>query len=74
MSDKLINNTLFVPDVPFHQDPLLRNPKQQSIKQNIQEINLKLILILKKIHLFKKESCQRCSKDWTSHFLKTQRS
>ena len=27
-----------MPDVPFHPDPLLKNPKQQTIKQNIQEI------------------------------------
>ena len=26
-------------DVPFHPDLLLRNPKQQPIKQNVQEIN-----------------------------------
>ena len=39
MSDRLINNIPFMPDVPFHLDPLLRNPKQQPIKQNIQEIN-----------------------------------
>ena len=41
-SDRLINNIPFIPDVPFHPDPLLRNPKQQPIKQNIQEINLKI--------------------------------
>ena len=41
-SDRLINNTPFMPDVPFHQDPLLRNPKHQPIKQNIQEINPKI--------------------------------
>ena len=41
-SDRLINNIPFMPDVPFHLDPLLRNPKQQSIKQNIQEINSKI--------------------------------
>ena len=29
-------------DVPFHPDLLLRNPKQQPIKQNIQEINPKI--------------------------------
>ena len=28
-----------MPDVPLHPDPLLRNPKQQPIKQNIPEIN-----------------------------------
>ena len=30
-----------MPDVSFQQDMLLRNPKQQTIKQNIQEINPK---------------------------------
>ena len=39
MSDRLINNNPFMPGVPFHPDPLLRSPKQQPIKQNIQEIN-----------------------------------
>ena len=38
-SDRLINNIPFMPDAPFHLDLLLRNPKQQLIKQNIQEIN-----------------------------------
>ena len=41
-SDRLINNNPFMPDVPLHQDPLLRTPKPQPIKQNIQEINLKI--------------------------------
>ena len=43
MNDRLVNNNLFMPDVPFHPDLLLRPPKQQPIKQNItqniQEIN-----------------------------------
>ena len=39
MSHRLINNNPFMPHVPFHPDLLLRNPKQQPIKQNIQEIN-----------------------------------
>ena len=39
MNDRWINNNPFMPDVPFHLDPLLRNSKQQPIKQNIQEIN-----------------------------------
>ena len=39
MNDRLINNTSFMPGVPCHLDPLLRSPKQQPIKQNIQEIN-----------------------------------
>ena len=41
MSDRLINNNNpFMPDVPLHPDLLLRTPKQQTIKQNAQEINL----------------------------------
>ena len=44
VSDRLINNIPFMPDVPFHLDPLLRNPKQHTIKQNIQEINPKINL------------------------------
>ena len=42
MSDRWINNIPFIPDVPFHLDPLLRNPKQHPTKQNIQEINPKI--------------------------------
>ena len=38
-SDRLINSNAFMPGVPFHLDLLLRNPKQQPIKQNIQDIN-----------------------------------
>ena len=41
-SDRLINNNPFMPDVPFHLDLLLQTPKQQPIKQNIQEINPKI--------------------------------
>ena len=39
VSDRLINNNPFMPDVPFHLDLLLRALKQQTIKQNTQEIN-----------------------------------
>ena len=40
VSDILINNNNpFMPDVPLHTDLLLRAPKQQTIKQNAQEIN-----------------------------------
>ena len=38
-SDRLINNNLFMPDVPFHLDPLLGTPKQQPTEQSTQEIN-----------------------------------
>ena len=41
VSDRLINNNNpFMPDVPLHLDLLLRTPKQQTIKQDAQEINL----------------------------------
>ena len=38
VSDRIINNTPFIPDVPFHLDPLLRQPIKQNIthKQNSQ--------------------------------------
>ena len=39
VSGRLINNIPFMPDIPFHPNLLLRNPKQQPIKQNIQGIN-----------------------------------
>ena len=39
VSDRLKNNNNpFIPDVPLHLDPLLSTPKQQTIKQNAQEI------------------------------------
>ena len=41
MSNRLINNNNpFMSDVPLHLDLLLRTPKQQTTKQNTQEINL----------------------------------
>ena len=42
MSDRLINNTPFMPDVPFYPDLLLINSRQQHIKQNVQEITPKI--------------------------------
>ena len=39
MSDRLINNKPFMPDIPLHLDLLLRALKQQTSKQNTQEIN-----------------------------------
>ena len=47
MNDRLVNNNPFMPDVPFHLDPLLRSPTQpikQSLthkqnSQNVQDIN-----------------------------------
>ena len=74
-SDRMINNNHFMPGVPFHLDPLLRNPKQQPIKQNIQEINHNpnINLDFEETHHFKKASCQRCFKDWTNHSSKIQK-
>ena len=72
-SDRFINNNPFMPDVPLHLDPLLGTCKQQPIKQNAQEFNpiLILILILKKTHHFRKASCWRHSKDQTNHFFQS---
>ena len=39
VSNRLINNNPFMPDVLFHLNLLLRPTKQQPIKQNVQEIN-----------------------------------
>ena len=39
VSGRLINNNPFMPDVALHLDPLVRAPKQHTIKQNMQEIN-----------------------------------
>ena len=44
VNDRLIDNNPFMPDVPLHLDLLLRTPKQQTIKQNIQEIKPKINL------------------------------
>ena len=43
-SARLINNNPFMPNVPLYPDLPLRTPKQQPIKQNIQEINPKINL------------------------------
>ena len=75
MSERLINNIPFMPDVPFHPDLLLRKILNNNPTNRIfRKLTLKLILILKKIHHFMKVSCWRHSKDWTSHFFKTQKS
>ena len=73
-SDRLINNNPFMLDVSFHPDPLLKNPKQQPIKQNIQEINSKINFDFEENSLFKEgimlETFQRWNK---SFFLKPKR-
>ena len=74
VSDRLINNIPFMPDVPFLPDPLLRNPKQQPIKQNIQEINPKINFDFEENLPFQEGIMWKHSKDWTSHFFKTQKS
>ena len=40
-NDKMINNKPFIPDVPFHPDPFLRQPIKQNIthEQNSQNIS-----------------------------------
>ena len=77
-TNNVVNNDPFIPDVPFHLDPLLRpkKPIKQNIthkqnSQNEQNKVLILILISRKTHHFKKASCQRHFKDWTSHSFKT---
>ena len=76
MSDRLINNNPFMPDVPLHLDLLLGTHKQQPIKTIHKKLTLTLtlILILKKTHHFRKASCQGHSKGWTNHFFKAQKS
>ena len=75
-----VNNNPFIPDFPFHLDPLLR-PKH-PIKQNLTlnkihkmyKISIPiLILISRKTHHFRKASCQRHFKDQTTHYFKTPR-
>ena len=41
-SDRLINNNPFKPNVPSHPDLLVKNPKHQPMKHNIQEIDPKI--------------------------------
>ena len=75
MSDRLINNNLFMPDVPLHPDLLLGTPKQQPIKQNTQEFNPNpnINFDFEETHHFRKSSCWRHSKDQTNHFFKAQK-
>ena len=77
MSDRLINNNTFMPDVPLHLDPLLgplnTNPSNRILNKIYKKIAPILILILKKTHHFRKASCQRHSKDWISQFFRTQK-
>ena len=79
-TSNVVNNNPFIPDVPFHPDPLLR-PKH-PIKQNVTPEKIHkmykisitiLILILRKTHHFRKASCQRHFKDWTNHSFKIPR-
>ena len=78
VNDRMVNNNPFLPDVPFHPDPLLR-PPIKPIKQNMTcNQNYKrykiltpiLILISRKTHHFKKASCQKHIKDLTYHSFK----
>ena len=74
VSDRLINNNPFMPDVPLHLNLLLRPPKQQTIKQNVQEINPKINFDFKENSPFQEGIMSETSKDQTSHFFKTQKS
>ena len=70
MNDRLINNIPFMQDAPFHLHLLLRNPKQQPIKQNIQEINPKINFDFEEISPFQEgimlETFQRPDKSFFS--------
>ena len=72
--DRLINNYPFMPDVPFHLNPLLKNPTQQPIKQNIHEINSKINFDFEENSPFQEGIMSETSKDQTNHFSRTQRS
>ena len=76
VSDNLINNNPFMPDVPLHLDPLLgplcTNPSNRILNKIHKKLSPILNLILKKTHYFRKASCQRHSKGWISHFFRTQ--
>ena len=44
VNDRLVNNNPFMPDVPFHPDPIFKPPTQpikqnMKCKQNLQDIN-----------------------------------
>ena len=73
-SDRLINNIPFMPDVQFHLDLLLRNPKQQPIKQNIQEINPKINFDFEKNSPFQEGIMAETFQRLESHFFKIQKS
>ena len=74
MSDRLINNIPFMPDVGFHPDLLLRDPKQQPIKQNIQGINPDINFDFEENSPFQEGIMSETFQHQTSHFFKTQKS
>ena len=65
VNDRIVNNNPFIPDAPFHPDPLLRSPMKpirqimthDQNSQNVQDINPNINLVSKKTHHFKKASC-----------------
>ena len=68
MHDRLINNNNpLMLDVILHPDPLLKSPKQQNTHETSHNPNVNLDF--EKIHHFRKVSCLRHSKDWTSNFF-----
>ena len=72
MNDRMVNNNPFIPHVPFHPDPLLRQPIKQNItcKQNLQNeqnINPNINFDFEENSHFKESSCLKHFKDWTNH-------
>ena len=77
-NDRIVNNNPFIPDVPFHLDPLLRPPKQ-PIKQNmmhnqnsenVQDISPNINFDFEENSPFQEGACQKHFKDWTNHSFK----
>ena len=61
-------------DVPFHPDLLLKNLKQQPMKQNIQEINHKINVDFKENSPFQEGNTFETFQRLDNHFFKTQKS
>ena len=82
-NDKMANTNPLIPDGAFNPGPVYRTPPKpikqnmthaQSLQSsNIDNNNLILILILKKIPHFKKALCPKHFRDWTNHFFRNQK-
>ena len=66
------NNDPFLPDVPLHQDPLLKPSTLQNTNKT--KVSPNTNLDFEEIHHFKKASYLRCFKDQTNHFSRIQKS